>query len=206
MDTLQLIAFIEEWYIRFGYPLVFVSSFIEITPMGWAIPGGVILAAGGYFAFSGHIHLLGVILAGWMGAWLTFLLAYLMGFKSGNWLVGKLHQEKNANKAKGMLKHYGPAILTTSMLANLTRFWIAYIAGVEKYPFRKFLFYSAVSSLAWVSLMSTVGYIIGSERGNLESGMASLGIVAWIFLVMAIGILVWSGKKEFEEFSNKEEI
>lgn len=203
MDTLQLISFTEKLYIQYGYLLVFVSSFIEITPLGWTIPGGVILAVGGYFAFSGQIHLLGVILAGWMGAWLTFLLAYFFGFRSGNWLIDKLHQEKNARKAKSMLKNYGPAILTTSMLANLTRFWIAYISGVEKYSFRRFFFYSAAASLAWVSLMSVVGYIVGSERGSLENGLAGLGALAWIFLFVAIGVIIWSGKKEFEEYTDK---
>jgi membrane protein DedA with SNARE-associated domain len=197
MDTLELISATERLYIQYGYLLVFISSFIEITPMGWTIPGGVILATGGYFAFSGHIHLLGIILAGWMGAWLTFLLAYLLGLKSGNWLITKLHQEKNAQKAKGLLKHYGATILTTSMLA--------YVAGVEKFPFRKFFFYSAASSLTWVSLMAAVGYIIGSERGNLEKGIAGLGAIAWLLLILAIGILVWSVKKEFNQFRNEKE-
>lgn len=37
----------------------------------------------------------------------SFLLAYLLGNKTGMWLVNKLHQQKNARFAKQVLKNNG---------------------------------------------------------------------------------------------------
>ena len=196
MDLVLLIAALEKLFSLYGYPVVFVSSFIEITPLGWTIPGGSILAVAGFFAYGGSVSLIGIILAGWLGAWLAFLIAYFLGFKSGYKLVRKLRIEKSAKKAKLLLKYHGGVILTTSMMANLTRFAIAYVAGAQKYSTLKFIFYSGAASLTWTSLMVVVGYLAGSERENLQRGIVQLGILGWIFLAVAVGLGYWLNKKE----------
>lgn len=203
MDLISLIAALERLFSFYGYPVVFVSSFIEITPLGWTIPGGSILAVAGFFAYGGSVSLLGIILSGWLGAWLTFLCAYFLGYKSGFRLVKKLRIEKSSERAKLLLKHHGGVILTTSMLANLTRFAIAYVAGAQKYSPLKFIFYSGAASLTWTSLMVVVGYLAGSERQNLERGIVQLGILGWIFLGVALGLGYWFNKKELRN-RNKE--
>ncbi len=55
------------------------------------------------------------------------------------------------------------------MLANLTRFWTAYVAGIDGYSFYRFLVYSAVASLGWVSLVAFIGFIAKAERGQVEA-------------------------------------
>lgn len=63
---------------------------------------------------------------------------------------------------------------------------VAYIAGVENYNLKKFLFYSAAASLTWVSFMTVVGYIAGSERHVLERYIATAGIVPWVIFVVVL--------------------
>jgi membrane protein DedA with SNARE-associated domain len=131
---------------------------------------------------------------------LTFILAYYLGSVTGKQLIVFFKQHKNAKRAEYLLENHGGAILTTSMLANMTRFWVAYVAGIQKYHFFKFLFYSSVASLTWVSLMVVIGYIAGSERGQIESIAGRAGLIGWAFLVLAFVILYISGKKEFRKF------
>lgn len=188
---------IEDLYLKYGLLIVFLSSFIEISPLGWAIPGGIILAVGGYFSYGTSLPLIAILMFAWFGAWLTFLLAYFLGHQTGLDFVIKFRQQKNAERAKLLLEKYGGVILTTSLMANLTRFWVAYVAGTQKYSFIKFLFYSATASLAWSSLMVIVGYFAGSERRNLETGLARLGILAWILLVISLGVILLKTRKEF---------
>lgn len=201
---MEIVKQIETFYQSFGYLIVFLGSFIEITPMGWAIPGGLILAGGGFYAYGGGLSLYGILVAGWLGAWLTFILAYVLGNKSGAFLIKKLKQERNAERAKILLKNHGPIILTTSLLASLTRFWVAYVAGVERYSFPRFLFYSGAASLAWSSLMVIVGYLAGAQRQNLETGLARLGILAWGLLLVAVLVIYLKAKGEFGQFKKGE--
>lgn len=202
IKTLDLIRILfEEW----GYPIIFLTSLIEITPLGWAVPGGAILVVAGYLS-NGNLNLplIPIIIWGTLGTWVAFLLAYLLGSKTGMWLVEKLHQQKNAAFAKKILKNNGAAILTTSMMANLTRFWISYIAGVEKYNLLKFNLYAFVASLSWVSLMVMLGFFAGYEKENLKNIINGVGILAWLFLIIAVFVIFRSIKKEYKHFIEDE--
>lgn len=201
MDLPTLIDTTEFFFSKYGYLTIFVGSFIEITPMGWMVPGGVILALAGFFANgSQEINLVSIILYGTFGAWITFTLSYLLGKKSGMWLVKKLKQEKNATFAKRLLANHGGVILTTSMLANLTRFWVAYIAGVENYDFKKFSLYSFAAAVGWSSLMAIIGYLAGFERNHLEKAIGATGVVGWVFLGLAAYFIQRSIKHEYKHF------
>lgn len=201
MDFLLLVQKTQDFFDLYGYITIFVGSFVEITPLGWAVPGGVILALAGFFANTDkNLNLIAIIGYGTFGGWLTLLLSYYLGRKTDMWLVKKLHQEKTAAFAKSLLAKHGGMILTTSMMANLTRFWVAYVAGVDRYSFWKFFKYSLLASLSWVSIMTLLGYVAGYERGNIERLAGSIGAAAWIFLILAVYILVKSIRHEYRHF------
>ena len=201
MDINLLLNTITILFEKFGFLFIFLGSLIEITPLGWAVPGGVILLIAGYLSNgNSNLPFIPIILYGSLGAWMAFVFAYFLGNRSGMWLVKKLHQEKNAEFAKRMLKSNGPAILTTSMLANLTRFLISYIAGVEKYNFLKFNIYAYVASVTWVSLMTILGFLAGYEKENLKRIIGGVGILAWIFLGIAIFVIIKSIRHEYHHF------
>lgn len=201
MDLIQVLDILGTLFEKFGYPIIFLGSLIEITPLGWAVPGGAILVIAGYLSNGNpNMPLVPIIIWGTFGAWIAFLLAYSLGRKTGMWLVDKLHQQKNARFAKSLLNKNGGVILTTSMLANLTRFWISYIAGVDKYSFFKFNLYAFISSLSWVSLMTLLGFFAGYEKKNLRNIMSSIGILAWVFLIIAGVVIYKSIKKEYKHF------
>lgn len=201
----MVISKLAEFFDSFGYLVVFIGSFIEVTPLGWAVPGGVILALAGFFAKTESLLSLPlVILYGSLGIWISLMTAYFLGKQTGNWLIKKLNQVKTAKFAKSLLKKHGGSILTTSMMANLTRFWVAYVAGMEKYKFSKFLFYSLMASVGWTSLITMLGFFAGYERQNLETLSKNIGIVGWGFLGLAIYIAFRSIKKEYKQFKKDE--
>jgi len=190
---------------RWGYLIIFFGSLIEITPLGWMIPGGGILLIAGFIAkTTGDLPLVPVILTGTFGAWIALSLAYLIGKRTGMWLVKKLHQERNANIAKAMLANHGGMILTTSMLANLTRFWIAFVAGVDKYNFWSFSVYSLIASSTWVSLMVFVGFFAGYEIEELKKVTGILGIVVWILAFVAVYVIYRFVQIERKKFLDSE--
>lgn len=203
MDLIKLLEIITILFEKYGYLIIFFGSLIEISPLAWAVPGGAILVIAGYISNGDQqLLLIPTILAGTLGAWMAFLLSYLFGNKTGMWLVDKLHQEKNARFAKELLRKHGAVILTTSMMANLTRFWVSYIAGVDKYNFWKFNLYSIGASISWVSLMTFIGYFAGYEKTGLNKVVSGLGIMAWILLCLAIFVIMRSIKHEYKHFKD----
>jgi membrane protein DedA with SNARE-associated domain len=200
----SLIQKLEEFYLSYGYPVVFFGSLIEATPIAWIFPGGLIVAIGGFYAYSGKLSLAGVLIFGFLGELLSFLLAYYLGFKRVG-LIRLLKQEKNAARVGRVFEKHGPWVLTTSMLAGLTRFFVSYVAGQQKYSFIKFVFYASVASLAWTSIVAVLGYLAGAERELFEKAIKGLGVFGWLLLILAIGIFILKAKKEFKEFSGEEE-
>ena len=206
MDTLTLINQIEDFYGSWGNSIVFISTLIETLPIGFLIPGGLILSLGGFFSYGDKVGLSAVILSGTFGMLFAFLIGYFVGRKTGNFLIKKFHQEKNAEMARTLLNKHGAVILTTSLLANLTRFWIAYVAGTQRFNFFRFIFYAFIASLTWTSLFAIVGYLAGSERGVLEIGLARLGILSYGIVILALVIISWSIKKEYELLAKNKNI
>ena len=204
MEIIDILEKLEEIFISWGYLIVFLSSFIEISPLGWILPGGLFLAMAGFFAYGNESQLFLILIFSWFGAWMSFLLAYYLGMKYGFSVAKSLKQEHNAKKAKSLLNNHGPVILTTSMMASLTRFWIAFVAGAQKYKFFKFLFYSGAASLTWSSLMVIVGYLAGAERTHLERSLTRLGILSWVLILIAIATIYWSTRKEFKKMKKGE--
>lgn len=198
MDTLQLINNVEILYYSWGNIIIFLGSFIETLPIGFLIPGGLIVALGGFYSFGNKLSLTQVILSGSFGMTLAFMLGYLIGRKTGFFLITKFHQEKNAKVAKLLLQNHGPLILTTSLLANLTRFWISFISGVEKYNFFKFMFFASFASLTWNSLLVTLGLFAGSKRGDLEKGIAGLGALSWLLILIVFAIVFFGIRREYK--------
>lgn len=201
MDIISLLELVTTLFERFGYLIIFFGSLIEITPLAWAVPGGAILVIAGYISNGDPVlKIMPIIFFGTLGAWIAFLMSYFLGAKTGMWLVKKLRQEKNADFAKKLLHNNGGAILTTSMMANLTRFWISYIAGVEKYNFLRFNKFAFLASLSWVSMMTVLGYFAGYGKDNLKSVVSGIGLIAWIFLILAVIVIYRSVKHEYKHF------
>ncbi|OGM24652.1 hypothetical protein A2962_01725 [Candidatus Woesebacteria bacterium RIFCSPLOWO2_01_FULL_39_61] len=202
METTALIASIEQLYLSWGYLIVFLATLIETSPLGFTIPGGLFIALGGFYSYGNPAELVIVVISGSLGMLSTFWISYFLGKNTGNSLAKLFHQEVNIKRAKILLEKHGPIILTTSLLASLTRFWIAYVAGTQRYNFIKFSFYALVASLTWNSLFVIIGYLAGSERQNLEAGLARLGILAWGIVLVAILIIYSKSKKEFSQKNN----
>jgi len=203
MDTLEFINKIELLYLGWGNIIVLLSSFIETLPIGFIIPGGLIIALGGFYSFGEKFLLVKTVIWGSLGMLLAFYIGYFAGRKTGYKLVKKFKQEKNAEMAELLLNNHGPIILTTSLLANLTRFWISYVAGIQKYNIYRFTFYALIASLTWNSLFAVMGFLAGSERNRLEYGLAKLGILSYGIVLLALAVITWSVKKEYKLLKEK---
>lgn len=190
---------IELLFAHYGYLLIFLGTLIETTPFGWIIPGALLASLGGFYAFQGPLRLSLVIVCAFSGMYITLLGAYLVGSLTGMRLAKKLGQQKNAHTAKVLLEKHGAVILTTALLANLTRFWVAYIAGMQRYAVGKFMLYAAIASLTWCSLLVTIGYVAGNGRHTIERGLAQAGIFSWLFVLLFGGIIYWKIKDEIKE-------
>ena len=62
MNSVGIILQLEEIYNSMGYVLVFLGSLIETSPVGFMIPGGLIVATGGFFSYVNNLSLVGIVI------------------------------------------------------------------------------------------------------------------------------------------------
>ena len=164
------------------------SSFLPL-PSELVIPPAAWLASQGYF----NIYL--IIFYGVMGSVIGASINYGLSMWLGRLVVYKLADHKIAHflhintqkieKAEQFfLKDAGYSTFI-GRLIPVVRHLISIPAGFSKMPFGKFILFTTLGSLVWVSILAGLGYFAGANRELLSTYFTEL---KWALL--AIG-LIW---------------
>lgn len=184
----------------FGYVGVFFLMFLEnVFP---PIPSEVIMPLAGFVAHQGQLHIAGVIGAGTLGAlagaWIWYEIGRSLGkerlkrwaTKHGRWFG--LHPHDFDSTENWFRSHGNTAVFMGRMVPGV-RTLISVPAGFAKMPRGRFLAWSALGSLGWSSLLTTAGYILGSQYHLVEGVMEpiSTAIIGALVLVYLYRVITW---------------
>jgi membrane protein DedA with SNARE-associated domain len=189
---------LQDLYGSSGYLIVFIAGILEASPVSWIIPFSFLIVMAGFIAASGDLDIVFVILLGVLGQWLSLGFAYYLGERKAAHLIQILKQEEYARKAGKVLRANKVSLLMTSLIAGITRFWVAYLAGHERHDFWEFMALSAAASFVWISLVAFAGYLAGYFGVAIEEAMTGLGIIGW-GLIVTIAFTFYHKLKHHEE-------
>lgn len=180
---------LDNW----GYLIIFLSAIAETLPIiGAFVPGQTILILGGLLAKIGVFELKAVILVAGLGVVAGDILAFYIGHKFGYDFVvryGKyffLNAEKYQKTKDLVSEHTGKALII-GRFNPFTRALAAFLAGIYKIKFTKFIFYSLVGGFSWSTLSVFLGYIFGQ---GFEAGAKYFGRVVLAALILIVIIFL----------------
>src|SRR5436190_16287079 len=161
---------------KFGYLAVFVGTFLE---------GETILVLAGFFAERRYLHLAGVIVCAFGGAYVGHLFWFFLGRKQGVKLLDRFPKmKKHFGKGVRMFERYGaPAIFITQWLYGL-RITCAVIIGISRISTVKFLVYEAVTCAVWSIIIGSAGYVFGTAVERVLGRAAHIERYGLIALVV----------------------
>ena len=181
-----------------GYPAV--TLFIMIESSGIPFPGETMLLLGGFYAGTTHqLSIVGVIIAAAIGAIIGDNLGFLAGryggrpfaLRFGKYFFLKEHHLISAEQF--FVKHGDKTVFFGRFIAIL-RAWAAFLAGVNKMRWWKFLLYNAAGGIAWATLMGTLAYVAGRFVGNnfavVERLGSSLGFAGLAIVVLPVAFWI----------------
>ncbi|MDB5160845.1 MAG: DedA family protein [Candidatus Saccharibacteria bacterium] len=192
-----------DFIINHGLPLLFLVVMIE--SFGVPLPGETALIAFAILASQGHYPIVLVIFLA--------ALAAIIGDNLGYWLIGRWGGRKLFRKW-GWLERYAERVLPQAekLVANhggktvffgrfitVLRYTAAWVAGLGKMPWGKFLFWNAAGGIVWATLVGLVAYYSGQAAAN---AIKRYGIYAALMIVAVVvlgGLLVHYGKKRMEK-------
>ncbi|MGE6614126.1 DedA family protein [Peribacillus sp. NPDC076916] len=184
------VAYLLEHYGYFGIIFALIGGIV-----GLPIPDEVLLTYIGYNVFQGKLSYLISIVSAFVGATGGITLSYFIGYKFGLPLLEKLGPklhitEQKINKTKKLFKKFGPYLLLFGYFIPGVRHLTAYIASVNRFPFRKFVVYAYTGALIWSFTFITLGRILGENWNNVELYMSTYSIYV-ITSLLALSIFIY---------------
>jgi membrane protein DedA with SNARE-associated domain len=181
MNFTQLVATFGDWAV-----LVFVA--IQCT--GIPFPGGAVLLAAAIY--GGVTHQLapapiilaaaaGAILGNMLGFWLGSRRGYRVLLRYGRFL--RLDEHKLKLGQYLFLKH-GGAIVVLGRFVSVSRTLAAFLAGINKMGWARFLLFSVVGGVIWATAIGLGAYYLGDSlhRPTGPLGIALLVLVLCLFM------------------------
>lgn len=195
----SVLPYLLIWLQEYGYPLLWVTVFVSAA--GIPLPTSLVLLAAGAFAASGDFNLLILIIvastAFIAGDNVGYLLGHLWGSKLLEWLEksGKMRIIKPRAIIRSRIyfnRLGGWAIFFSRFLASALGGTINILAGAERYPYRRFVFYDACGEAVGAALPLVLGYIFGASWDSVGDILGSFSL-----FLLATLVFLWLAFKAF---------
>jgi membrane-associated protein len=185
-----------------GYAVLFAVVFAESGLLvGFFLPGDSLLFTVGIVAGAGKIEIGAIIamlaFASMLGDGIGFLLGSTLGYKLFRKSNSRIFRREYLDRTHAFYEKHGGKTIIYAKFVPIIRTFAAFIAGVGKMQYLRFLAFNVFGAIGWVALMITLGYLLGNIpviRHNFEKV---------VLLIIAISLLpallhVWKSRKKLE--------
>jgi undecaprenyl-diphosphatase len=186
-----MLAFLE---ISAGTAYVALFVLIVAESSGVPVPGETALITAGVLASHGHVRIELVIPLAAVAAIIGDNVGYAIGRSGGRRLLerpGFLEQHRHRILEHGepfFARHGAKAVFLGRWVAGL-RIAAAWLAGINRMPWQRFLFWNALGGIAWAGSVGLLAYWLGPPA---EKVFRTIGIVGVSLAVVAVlGFLLW---------------
>lgn len=193
LPRIESIGVIFFWFI-------FLLGIAESLPfVSIVIPSGLILIAAGFIASEGAYHPTDLIWAAALGSVIGDSIGYFAGRNGGRGVFerSRFYSPLYIEKADAFFARYGGASILLGRFIGVLRPFIAFVAGMHKMPFWKFLLFNIPSALAWVALYVLIGFFFGEEGKviGLWVGRTTY-VLLTLSIFAAVGIYFFARRKK----------
>jgi membrane protein DedA with SNARE-associated domain len=190
----DLLVSVKPYLDQYGYWAVFGAILLE--DFGVPVPGETLLIAGALFASQGHMHILPLLLIGWIGAVTGDNIGYAIGRFGGRLLILRygpylLVSQRRLEYAEAFFRRRGGAVVVAARFFAVLRQLNGIVAGMARMPWWQFLPYNALGAALWVGFWGTLFYLLGGKAIGIGLAFKKLQfflIAGLIFVVASVGI------------------
>jgi membrane protein DedA with SNARE-associated domain len=185
---------VEHFFTHHGLPLLFVVVMLE--SFGIPLPGETALVFFGLLASKGNYNITVVIVVAAAAA--------IIGDNLGYWLIGRLGGRalfaRNAwlkrwadsviPRAERVMKRHGGKTVFIGRFIAILRFTAAWVAGLGRMPWWRFLFWNATGGIVWATVVALVAYYGGKAAADAIAryGLYAAAGVAAVFVLVLLGV------------------
>jgi membrane-associated protein len=190
--------YLIDWMLAFLGGYVYLGLWFVIfaetgLAVGFFLPGDSLLVVSGLFAAAEKLNVWLVMIAFFLGSVLGDSTGYWTGRVMGKTLFdresSRIFKPSRVEKAHAFFEKYGVKTVILARFVPIVRTFAPLVVGAADMPYSRFLPFSIVGGLLWISSMVLAGYFLGGviERAlniKLEDHIEKVVIV-----VVAISLL-----------------
>src|SRR6478609_11636310 len=187
--------FLIDWMLAFLGGYVYLGLWFVIfaetgLAVGFFLPGDSLLVVSGLFAAASKLNVWLVMLAFFLGS----VIGDSTGYWTGRWMgktlfnreSSRIFKPSRVQKAHAFFERYGVKTVVLARFVPIVRTFAPLVVGAADMPYSRFLPFSILGGLLWISTMVLAGYFLGSviERAfniKLEDHIEKVVIVV-VFL------------------------
>jgi membrane protein DedA with SNARE-associated domain len=186
-----------------GLPLLFLVVMLE--SFGLPLPGETALIAFAVLAAQGHYSI----------AWVIVLTATaaIVGDNLGYWLLGRLggralferwrwlrrYSERVLPGAERLMRRHGGKTVFFGRFITVLRYTAAWIAGLGRMPWWRFLLWNALGGVAWATLVGLLAYYAGQTAADAVKRYGLFAGIAIAAVVVLGAVAMHLGRRRLEE-------
>ena len=178
-----------------GYAVLFGVVFAESGLLvGFFLPGDSLLFTVGVVAGAGRLEIGSMIamlaFASILGDGIGFLLGTTLGYKLFSNTRSKIFRREYLDRTHEFYERHGGKTIIYAKFVPIIRTFAAFIAGVGRMRYTRFVTFNVVGAIGWVATMITLGYLLGNVaavRHNFEKVV--LGIIAVSLIPVALQVV-----------------
>ncbi len=171
------------WY---GYLALFLIVFSESGLLiGFFLPGDSLLFTVGIVAGAGKLNIAAMIvllaIASMLGDGIGFFLGHSVGYGLFNRQDSRIFRREYLDRTHAFYERHGGKTIIYAKFVPIIRTFAAFIAGVGRMSYPRFLAFNVVGAAGWVTSMITLGYLLGGIpliRSNFEKVVLLIIVVS----------------------------
>jgi membrane protein DedA with SNARE-associated domain len=193
---------LTHFFTSHGLPLLFAVVMLE--SFGIPLPGETALIAFGILASQGHYSIYWVIALA--------ALAAIVGDNLGYWVIGrwggrtlferwgplKRYAENTLPPTERIMARHGGKVVFFGRFITVLRYTAAWVAGLAKMEWWRFLFWNALGGICWALAVGLVAYYAGHAAADAIQRYGIYAAAAIAVVVVVGFFFTHAGKKWLE--------
>ncbi|MES2749562.1 MAG: DedA family protein [Patescibacteria group bacterium] len=181
---MELSPYLLELVTTYGYLAVFLGSLIE---------GDALLLVASFLAYLGKLDLPIVMLAAFLGTWLSDVIWFLLGRYSTSKFLERWSWLHTLSQHSISMVGKRPRLMAVSVRFMYgLRMVIPLSLGRTSMSTSSFMIYNALGVLIWVGVFSALGYFFASVTESIFGRMKHLDIILPIIIVGTMLVFIYA--------------
>lgn len=183
----QLLSLTQQygmWVYAILFLIIYSETGLVIAPF---LPGDSLLFVAGALCGMGALQMDWLVpllvLAAFSGDNTNYWVGRLVGMSLLRRAGGRLIRREHIDKTHAFYEKHGGKTVILARFMPIIRTFAPFVAGIGMMRYRKFVLFSALGSVAWISSLTVAGYLFGNipvVKNNLTLIIAGIILISLI--------------------------